>query len=251
MNSDLKYFMAKQLIERNNSMPLNLSEFKVTSQNGEDGIINECLKRINGDISQGVFVEFGAGIGNENNCIFLADWFNWSGLFIESEENLFINLKTKYNLNKNIHTVKSYVLPENINEILKSANINDVDVFSIDIDGQDYWIWEALEINPKILVIEYNAALEYKKMVMKKGINRLWDGTDGYGASITALQHLGHKKGYSLVYTDMAGVNAFFIRNDFIHLFPESNNPIIHGMNYHLESNFHPHNTEDLFITLN
>ena len=89
-------------------------------------------------------------------------------------------------------------------------------MLSIDVDGQDYWIWAALEsYRPRVMVIEYNAALPPgRQLVQPRGHREAWDGTDYFGASLDALCSLADRKGYALVHTDLAAVNAFFVRSD-------------------------------------
>ncbi len=87
---------------------------------------------------------------------------------------------------------------------------------SIDVDGQDYWIWEAIErYRPRVMIVEYNSAIDpRRKLVQPDEPDRSWDGTDRYGASLGALQAWPRRKGYRLVHTDLSAVNAFFVRGD-------------------------------------
>ena len=105
------------------------------------------------------FVEFGIESGREGNCVFLADVLAWSGLFIEAEEQHFSELSDKYAANTAVRTLRANVTPQNIEQLFADAGVpSEPDLLSIDIDGQDYWVWEALEeYRPRILVIEYNA----------------------------------------------------------------------------------------------
>ena len=138
----------------------------------------------------------------------------------------------------------------NVHAHLNSENVNDVlapaapepDVLSIDIDGADYWVWEAITcIAPRVVVIEYNAALpRTSRLVQPRDRDRPWDGTDRFGASLGALESLGRRKGYVLVHTDLAGANAFFVREQYAHLFPEAESPARRSPNYQLQGNRHP-----------
>ena len=90
------------------------------------------------------------------------------------------------------------------------------DVLSVDVDGNDYWIWQALRTySPRIVVIEYNAQWPLLgRWVQPYDPERVWQGTDNYGASLGALRSLGEEKGYRFVHTELTGNNAFFVRAD-------------------------------------
>jgi hypothetical protein len=92
------------------------------------------------------------------------------------------------------------------------------DLLSIDIDGNDYWVWAAIQNwHPRIVVIEYNTSFPPSRLwVMVENHEHTWDGTNYYGASLASLARLGRMKGYSLVATDSRGVNAFFVKADLI-----------------------------------
>ena len=117
---------------------------------------------------------------------------------------------------------------ENPNQILVTDNINklisengkingEIDLLSIDIDGNDYWIWEKINcINPRVVVIEYNAKFPPPcEWVMEYDPNYVWNGKDdGYGATLKSLELLGKRLGYTLVGTNRNGVNAFFVKKE-------------------------------------
>ena len=92
------------------------------------------------------------------------------------------------------------------------------DLLSIDIDGNDYWVWESLHVyKPRLVIIEYNSSYPPpQKMVIPYNPSFTWDGTDYFGASLTSLALLGTRLGYALLGTDSRGVNAFFIREDLL-----------------------------------
>ena len=205
---------------------LDKCEIKVYSQFGEDGVILEIIGRIfKKDYKDKVFFEFGVEDGEECNCHFLASILGWSGTFIESDKKYFEILNNKYKLNNKISTLNKMVTTENVQGLIDKYSPN-INLLSIDIDSHDYWVWESISSTPEVVVIEYNADIDGNK-VLRKDYNHPWDFTNGYGASINALIKLGNVKGYSLVHTTSQGVNAFFVRNDYIHLFPESKNPKI------------------------
>ena len=120
--------------------------------------------------------------------------------------------------NDRIKIINEFVTCENINDILKNNMIEDktVDLLSIDIDGNDYYIWETIScIQPRVVIVEYNATVPPTiDFCQKYNAKKIWDGTDCFGASLKTLEKLGRKKGYKLVGTCLAGVNAFFVRED-------------------------------------
>lgn len=189
------------------------------SQNGEDGMIEEILRRI-GVPKDGYFVEFGANDGSETNCGYLAFYKRWGGLFIEPLAEPFETLKKNFEKFPAVRCVKSMVTPENIEAVFEEAYVpKTLDLLSIDIDGEDYWVWKALEKwRPKVVVIEYNAAYPPPRLwVLKRDPNRTgWNGTTDQGASLSSLAKLGRSKGYELVATDPNGVNAFFVLKELV-----------------------------------
>lgn len=195
------------------SLDLGPYELKVFSQNGEDGVLAEILRRI-GPGSR-TFVEFGTEAGVEANLVYLADVRGWSGHFIEGDPGSFADLSRKYASNAKVVTTNAFVTPEDIEDLFARSGVPaQLDVLSIDVDGQDYWIWKALEgWRPRVVIVEYNASLGAEPRVQPRGAPG-WQGTSYYGSSCAALAALGTQKGYRLVHTDLTGVNAFFVRDD-------------------------------------
>jgi len=200
--------------------PLGQYEFKVYSQWGEDGIIQFLVNKI--DIPNKVFVEFGVEDYREANTRFLLQNNNWSGLVIDASQKNVERIKSdriywRYNLKAEC----SFVERENINEILRRNGITgDIGLLSIDVDGNDYWIWEAIDtISPRIVICEYDSLLGNKRAATIP-YNRSFSRSKAHysflygGSSIKALTILGEKKGYSLIGSNSAGLNLFFVRND-------------------------------------
>ena len=208
-------------------------EARVTSQNGEDGVIAEILERIGGPRRRW-FSEFGAATGEEGNCVLLAER-GWSGLFMESDPEAFAALEAKYADRDRVITRLATVTAENVERLLSEAGVPpDLDLLSIDIDGNDYWVWAALgSFMPRAVVIEYNANLPLeRRLVMPRDDYQRWDGTDYVGASLAALRALGDAKGYELVHTDSTGVNAFFVLRDEASELPTGPEVPLHPANY-------------------
>jgi hypothetical protein len=216
-------------------------ELRVFSQNGEDGAIEEILRRIG--VATRTCVEFGIESGIEGNCVFLADVLGWDALFMESHPDRFAALAGKYRHRHGVRTIQATVGPGNIDTLLGDAGVpTELDVLSIDVDGADYWIWKAIErVRPRLVVIEYNSALDpSRRLVQPLDSTDGWDGTDYFGASLGALTSLAHAKGYRLVHTDLAGVNAFYVARELAAPFePEERIPI-RAPNYFLTGRGHP-----------
>ncbi|MDP4038778.1 MAG: hypothetical protein Q8P54_02350 [bacterium] len=195
-------------------------EFKVFSQWGEDGIIQYLLKKVK--IKNKIFVEFGVEDYLESNTRYLLTNDNWSGIVFDgNEEN--INAIRNHDLywRHNLKAEHAFIDKININRLLTKNGIKgNIGLLSIDIDGNDYWIWEAIDvIQPTIVVIEFNSRLGDTKAITvpyKNDFDRskAHPSMIYFGASLAALYKLGNKKGYDLVGCNSAGVNAFFVRRD-------------------------------------
>ena len=190
-------------------------EKQVFSQNGEDGILEEILRRVGAPDTY--FVELGAETGAEGNCVLLARERGWQGLFIEADQGKYVELAARYREHPGVRTVAGRVTSSNIEELLAANEVPpEFGLLSIDIGGNDYWVWSAMRRwRPRVVVIEYNAAFPPpRRWVMKENPDHAWDGTSYYGASLTSLVRLGREKNYVLVGTNSTGVNAFFVRAD-------------------------------------
>ena len=193
--------------------------YKVYSQNEEDGMIAEIFARIG--TTNRFFVEFGVQNGLECNSHYLL-FQGWEGVFIEGSaeycEQIRKNFKQPIASGK-LTLLNAFITAENINELIastKAAKLVDIDLLSIDIDGNDYWVFKAISvIKPRVVVIEINAKfpppVEYVKPYEASFV---WDGSDVQGVSLESIAKLARTKGYTLVGTDLNGVNAFFVRDD-------------------------------------
>jgi hypothetical protein len=177
-------------------------EHQVYSQNGEDGVlarIFECIGTTNRH-----FVEFGAWDGHKlSNTAHLRLDHGWTGLLMEGDPERSSDL-----------VQQEFVTAENIDELFAKYDIPEVfDLLSIDIDGNEYWVWKALELcRPRVVVIEYNVFFGTGiSKTMPYDATHRWDKTWFHGASLLALQKLGREKGYALVHTDSYAPNAFFV----------------------------------------
>ena len=199
------------------------AEFRVYSQWGEDGIIEWLVSNLTSIPKK--FIEIGVENYTEANTRFLLINRNWRGLLVEQNK-VHVEMIKKSDLywRHDVAVINSFVNVDNINDIFVSSRYDgDVGILSIDIDGNDYWLWEAIDtINPWIVVCEYNAVFGdiYPLVVpYDETFNRTSAHYSNlyFGTSIQALISLGVKKGYSFVGTNRAGNNAFFVRDDVSH----------------------------------
>ena len=204
----------------NDNLRLDKYGFKGNSQFDEDGMIQEIFKRIS--VTHKTFIEFGAGGAEcENNSIYLLKK-GWKGLWIEGNKDKCNLLKQKFNgplSDKRITIVNTIINKTNVNTIFKNNGFTgEIDLLSVDVDGNDYWIWKAINIvNPRVVIMEYNAKYAPPmEWIMAYNENHKFDKTDYMGVSIASLVKLGNKKGYKLVGCTLSGANAFFVRNDLI-----------------------------------
>jgi len=193
-------------------------EFKIFSQWGEDGIIQYLIHHIG--IKNRIFIEFGVENYEEANTKFLLMRDNWSGLVIDSSQKNIDSIKeSELSWRYDLKTKTGFITAENINDLIKQENIEgEIGLLSIDIDGNDYWVWERIEVvQPVIVIVEYNSVFGKNTAVTvpydkeferhKKHYSGLY-----WGASLGAFVHLAEKKGYSFVGSNSAGNNAFFVR---------------------------------------
>jgi hypothetical protein len=195
---------------------INEFERQVRSQNGEDGIVEELLRRI-GDPTR-YFAEFGVTDGAECNTAYLAEC-GWSGLMLEGDPERFARLSKNYAGMPKVRLDQRFVTAENIADVFATSGVPvEFDVLSIDIDGNDYWLWQALRsYRPRVVVVEYNAAYPPPELfVMPYDPAYTWDKTSYFGASLASFEALGLELGYALLGTEKKGVNAFFVRKDLV-----------------------------------
>ena len=178
------YFDKKDIKIKNNQILVNLAklqfqnfekyknknfndyEYKAFSQFGEDGLINLILKNIY--FKNKTFVEFGVENYEESNTKLLLEGFNWSGTIFDCDQNYISNIKKKdFYWKFNLNTFNKFINSENINSILNEhCEVDKISLLSIDIDGNDYWVWKAMNCaDPEIVVIEYNSIFGCEKSV--------------------------------------------------------------------------------------
>jgi hypothetical protein len=193
--------------------------YKVFSQSDEDGIINQIFNRIG--LTNRVFVEFGVGDGLENNTAALL-FDGWSGLWIEGSkaycDQIVSNMSNLIDAGR-LMVVNDFIYSDNIDNLI-SSNLQacEIDLLSVDIDGNDVHVVEAIKcINPRVIVVEYNAKFGPSiDFCMKYDRNHVWRKSDNFGGSLKCYEKLMIKRGYSLVGCNVVGTNAFFVRNDLL-----------------------------------
>jgi hypothetical protein len=196
------------------------NEFKVYSQNGEDGIVQYLLRKV--AIEHTVFAELGVEDYLESNTRFLLVNNNWSGLVVDaSAANVAFIRADPINFRYNLRADCAMIDRDNVDALLRRNGIEgDIGLLSVDIDGNDYWVWEAISaVQPRIVVVEYNSlfgarravSIPYDAAFVR---SRAHYACTYYGASIAALDFLAHRKGYALVGGNTMGNNVFFVRQD-------------------------------------
>jgi hypothetical protein len=208
------------LMNNNTLSKLNDYEYKIFSQWGEDGIIQKLINSL--EIPNKTFIEFGIQNFIESNCRYLLKNSNWSGIVIDANLQDINSLKSseeywKYDLT----AIHGFIDQNNINNIFNNAGISgDIGLLSVDIDGVDWWILDAIDsVSPRILIVEYNPNFGPGRPITVPYdplFNRLTKHFSGiyYGASLSAFDYLAKNKGYVLVGTNSNGSNAFFVRGD-------------------------------------
>lgn len=196
---------------------LERSGYKGWSQNDEDGILAEIFRRIG--IDHHAFIEFGVGDGCENNSVALLTQ-GWRGLWVEGDEAHAASIRHNFSpliQASLLHFSHSFVTRENAATIAAAAGLGaGIDLLSIDLDGNDYHVWEALaNLNPRVVVVEYNAKFRPPAdWVWPYREDNVWNATDAFGASLCAFDRMARSRGYQLVGCNLTGANAFFVRTD-------------------------------------
>ena len=231
-----------------NITDIHKTECKVFSQNGEDGIINYLISKLG--ISRPNFVEIGVGNYTEANTRFLYDRFYPKGIIIDCEKDLEKKVSSNVNLWRgDLKIIEKNINSENINKII-SENCNfDIDLFSIDIDGIDYWVIESLNLlNTKIFIAEYNSVFgpDIKVSVpndLSFSRGKYHYSHLCYGMSFMALIKIMKKKNFYFIGSNNARNNAFFVSNKFDQkkYFP---NIIIQENSFYTESNIRESRTQ-------
>jgi hypothetical protein len=195
-------------------------EFRGFSQWGEDGILDWLIERLPG--IPDTFIEFGVENYRESNTRLLLWLRNWRGLVIDGSSDYIEDIRRQeVSWRFDLTAVRAFIDRDNINQLLSSVEFGtEIGILSIDIDGNDYWVWQNISVvNPVVVVCEYNAVFGDLRRITTPyradfQRNLAHFSNLYYGASLQALIDLGSKKGYTFVGTNSNGCNAFFVRND-------------------------------------
>ncbi len=186
---------------------------KAFSQADEDGIIAEIFRRIG--TTDRSFVEIGVETGIECNTLWLLMQ-GWHGAWIEGNPKACRAIAASHRhwlADGALKLHAGFVTAENIDALIAGLGFDrEIDLLSIDIDYNDYWVWKALgRCRPRVVVMEYNAMwLPPAAVTVPYDPKASWKQDSHYGAS------LGRHKGYALVGCSLSGVNAFFVRDDLV-----------------------------------
>lgn len=195
-------------------------EWGVFSQWGEDGIVDWLVQRL--PAITPVFIEFGVQNYRESNTRMLLHLRNWRGLVIDGSEPNIADIRAQdISWRYDLTAVAGFITRDNINQLISGAGVSgEIGLLSVDIDGNDYWVWDAIDVvSPAIVVCEYNAvfgdlhqlSVPYDPMFVRGNAHH---SNLFFGASLPALVALGSRKGYAFIGTNTNGCNAFFVRQD-------------------------------------
>ena len=195
---------------------INQHEYKLTSQNNEDGIIEYIFTKIP---SNNYFVEIGFDLFEFNSLNLIQK--GWKGELIECNSDECLVLKAllkRFFSNSSIKVLNEKIIKENVNSIIFGDNKNKkIDFFSIDIDGNDYWVLKELDLeNINVVCCEYNHWIaKNEKKTIRYNPEHIYENDGYFGASLIAISDLMNTKGFDLVAVESSGTNAFFVKKEF------------------------------------
>ncbi len=206
-------FIATNILISRPSVPLPLSELRIYSQNGEDGVMWEIVNRLYGKDFLGSFTEIGAN-GFQSNLLFLAK-VGWRGTFIDAGKKQAKQLRARFYGRRDIkieeilidkHNVKKYFNPE-----------DKINIISIDIDGMEYYILEQIlpNLNCDLVICEFNSSPGMEDYLQADNSAK-WNRSRYFGAGINIFDHLFEKFNYKRLYIESSGTNAFYIKSNLL-----------------------------------
>ena len=195
-------------------------EYQVFSQAGDDGLIQHLVRHV--PISHRIFVEFGVENYLESNTHFLLWKDHWAGLVMDgSQKHIDFIRRDPLYCRRALKAERAFITVANINQLLADhLPTQSIGLLSIDIDGNDYWIWKAIQkVTPAIVITEYNHRFGASRAVTVPYAEDFVRGQAHpsriyYGASLKGLWILAQEKGYDLVGCNSFGNNAFWVRRD-------------------------------------
>lgn len=201
--------------------PILKNGYSFFSQADEDGIIEDILFRIRKKplTTPGFFVEMGVGNGLQNNTLNLL-MHGWEGMWFGGEEIAF-----DVNAGANLNFKRMWITLDSIGEIFDEISRDPIDIFSLDLDGNDlHFARELLELGlkPSVWIQEYNSNIPpNSNWSIPYNPKHNWDGSTYWGASLGEFNRLFVAHGYQLVACNITGVNAFFVSNEHLSNFKD------------------------------
>jgi hypothetical protein len=200
------------------------AEFKVFSQFGDDGITQYLVAHLDIAAELSTFVEFGVQDYSESNTRFLLLNENWRGLVIDGDERSMESLRARdMYWRHDLTALCRWIDRDNINAILQESGFSGpIGILSIDLDGNDYWVWQQIEVvRPLIVIAEYNSIFGSRQAITVP-YDPVFNRTKAHysnlywGASLSALASLGRSKGYAFVGSNLAGNSAYIVHESYL-----------------------------------
>lgn len=204
-----------------NTLPaFSTKQLNIFTKANEDGILLDIFTKIG--TTNKLFVDVGSNDCVNSNCANLAFHHNWSGTFIDGNSKILNRGKYIYQhyFKQNSHRfsfTQAIVTTQNINEILSAtAYPKQIDLLCIDLDGNDYHIWEKIEtILPRVVVVEVQVEKGNTEFIPPYTTEfELYEDDTPKGSSPLSMVQLANKKGYQLVAVNKGCYNLFFVRED-------------------------------------
>jgi hypothetical protein len=222
---ETKMLLAQTLINQQIAhLPANFMSggFKVFSQWDDDGLIQYLIRHVNG--IPPCFIEFGVENYKESNTRFLLAHDSWKGLILDGSQSNIAQIQADdLYWAHDLTAVHAFITCDNINALfIEHGFSGEVGILSIDIDGNDYWVWQAIDVvRPALVIIEYNSVFGAEHAITipyEAAFTRTSAHYSNlyFGASLKALTILAAQKGYSLIGSNCAGNNAYFLRADYL-----------------------------------
>lgn len=185
----------------------------------DEGVIEYLMNRIKPECKY--CIEFGARDGLRAHTSFLIREHGFSALYLEGNQEAAGRLIRNFADNPGVRTEHAFITRENIEDIFERNEVPASPfILLIDMDGNDYYIWESItHYSPQVVSIEYNAGYRPpERFVIDYEKDFVWSGDDYYGASLQSLADLARKKGYKLVHCSSGGDNLFFVKDEYYSL---------------------------------
>lgn len=196
--------------------------FRVFSQTDEDGLLHYLFSVIGTSYKTCIDLACGAPMGSNTTNLICNQ--GWHGLLIDADESLLAQSRQFYTRHPDTWVyppkiLSAWVTLDNVNNLFRQVGMaGEIDLLCLDIDGVDYWLWQAIDaVMPRVVLVEYLNIWGPDRAVTvpyRPNFNRMDTHPDFFGASLPAFVKLGRAKGYRLVGCNRYGFNAFFVRND-------------------------------------